>query len=332
VAAALSLSLVSGASLEEAMIIANHAAGISVSKVGTYHVKLEELKEKLLGEEKKVKTFEELSNIVADLKRKGKKIVWTNGKFDILHEGHAKYLKEARKFGNCLIAGLNSDSSFKMLKGREPINSELKRAELLSAYVDYILIFPEQDTIKYLSAFKPDIYAKGGDYTIDTINQEERKIIENYGGQIVLINSGEDISTTKLLGRITDLGIGKEIKYVQKEWGQEIWMANSEKYCGKKLLLKRGKRCSMHYHKIKDETFYIESGEILIEIGNETRIMEQGEVAKISPGVKHRFSGLKDSVIIEISTTHDEEDSYRTEGMLSGDIPREIKLKYGIPD
>jgi len=328
VVAAFSLSLVSGASLEDAMIISNHAAGISVSKVGTYNVKLEELKERISGEEKKIKTFDELSDIVADLRKKGKRIVWTNGKFDILHEGHAKYLREARKLGNCLIAGLNSDFSFKMLKGRESINSELERAEVLSAHVDYIIIFSEADAIKYLSAFKPEIYAKGGDYTIDTINQEERKIIENYGGKIVIINSGESISTTKIIERIKNLEIGKEIKYVQKVWGEEVWMANNEKYCGKKLILKKGKRCSIHYHKIKDETFYIESGKILMEIGGETRIIGPGEVIKIFPGIKHRFSGLKDSLIIEISTSHDEEDSYRVEGQMSGDVPEEIMRKY----
>ncbi len=328
--ATLSLSLVSGASLEEAIIISNHAAGISISKVGTYQVKLEELREKISGEESEVKTFDELCDIINDLKKKGKKIVWTNGQFDILHEGHVKYLKEAKKLGDYLIAGVNSDLSFKMLKGREPINSELNRAKVLSPNVDYILIFSETDSVRYLSSFKPDIYVKGGDYTIDTINQEERRIVESYGGRVVIINSGEEVSTTKIIERIRNLGIGKEIKYVEKVWGGEIWMVNNEKYCGKKLILKKGKRCSFHYHKVKDETFYIESGEVLLELGDEIRVMKSGEVIKIFPGVKHRFSGLKDSVIIEISTCHDDGDSYRTEGQLSGDIPEEIKQRYGV--
>ncbi len=329
VLATLSLAVSCGASLEESMILANQAAGISVSKVGTYQVKLDELKERICGEESKIKTFEELCDIVSDLKRKGKKIVWTNGKFDILHEGHVKYLKEARKFGNCLITGLNSDSSFGLLKGRMPINNELQRAEVLSSNVDYIIIFSEQDCTKYLSALKPDIYAKGGDYTINTINQEERKIVESYDGRIVIIDIGEPISTTKLIEKIKNLGLN-EVKYVEKVWGEEVWMVNNEKYCGKKLILKKGKRCSFHYHKIKDETFYLESGKVLIEIGNEIKIMNPGESIKIFPGVKHRFSGLNDSVIMEISTSHDEGDSYRVEGQLSGDIPDEIKIKYGI--
>ncbi len=330
VVAAISLALASGASFRDAVIIGNHAGGISVSKVGTYQVKLEELQERMSGNESKVKTFEELSDIIADLRRKGKKIVWTNGKFDILHEGHVKYLREARKLGHCLIAGLNSDLSFEMLKGRKPINNEVSRAEILSAHVDYILIFSEPDVLKYLNYFKPDIYAKGGDYNINTINQEERKLIESYGGRIALIESGEDTSTTKIIERIKSLETGGEIKNVQKEWGGEIWMANNGKYCGKKLILKKGKRCSLHYHKTKDETFYLESGKVLLELGDETKILEPGKAIKIFPGVKHRFSGLADSLIIEISTYHDDGDSYRVEGQLSGNIPEEIKKQYGI--
>jgi mannose-6-phosphate isomerase-like protein (cupin superfamily) len=117
-------------------------------------------------------------------------------------------------------------------------------------------------------------------------------------------------------------------KEVYKIWGKEIWMANTPLYCGKKLILKKGKRCSFHYHKIKDETFYIDSGRVMMErrriVGEaevESRIMVVGDVLRIPPGVPHRFSGLEDSVIIEISTHHEDSDSYRIEGELSGDIP-----------
>ncbi len=328
--AALSLSLISGASLEEAMIIANKAAGISVSKVGTYQVKLEELRGRIFGEEGKIKTFDALFDTVWDLKRKGKRIVWTNGKFDILHSAHVKYLKKAKESGDYLIVGLNSDFSFKRVKGREPINTELQRAEVLSAYADAIIIFSESDTTRYLLSFKPDIYVKGGDYDVNTINQEERKIIEGYGGKILIVNVGEDTSTSRIIQKIRELENLQEIKHIKKIWGEEIWMVNNENYCGKKLILNKGKRCSFHYHKIKDETFYLESGRILMEIGNETKIMEPGETIKIFPGIKHRFSGLKDSIIVEISTSHDEGDSYRVEDQLSGDIPEEIKIRYGV--
>jgi mannose-6-phosphate isomerase-like protein (cupin superfamily) len=118
----------------------------------------------------------------------------------------------------------------------------------------------------------------------------------------------------------------KEIKKVPKVWGHEIWMANTSLYCGKKLILKRGKRSSLHYHKKKDETFYIDEGKILMECGNKIKVMKKGELIRIKPNTKHRFSGLENSVIIEISTYHQEADSYRN--TQSGDIPREIMKKY----
>ncbi len=119
----------------------------------------------------------------------------------------------------------------------------------------------------------------------------------------------------------------QEIKIVPKIWGKEIWMANTDLYCGKKLILNKGKRCSLHYHKNKDETFYIDSGEVLMEIGDDKKIMKQGESVLIKPEVKHRFSGLKDSMIIEISTHHEDLDSYREEDELSDDVPKEIMKK-----
>jgi quercetin dioxygenase-like cupin family protein len=112
-----------------------------------------------------------------------------------------------------------------------------------------------------------------------------------------------------------------EIKKVVKVWGYEEWIANTEKYCGKFMHLKKGKRCSIHYHKIKDETFYILKGKVLMEIGEEKKVMQEGDVIRIMPGQKHRFSGLEDSIIIEFSTHHEEEDSYRDKE--SEQIPEE---------
>ena len=119
-----------------------------------------------------------------------------------------------------------------------------------------------------------------------------------------------------------------KVKKVPKVWGEEIWMANTDLYCGKKLILKKGKKCSLHYHKIKDETFYIDEGKVLMQINDETKIMVPGEAILIKPHTKHRFTGLKDSIIIEISTHHEDSDSYRIEGELSGDAPKEIMEKY----
>jgi mannose-6-phosphate isomerase-like protein (cupin superfamily) len=103
----------------------------------------------------------------------------------------------------------------------------------------------------------------------------------------------------------------EEIKKVDKVWGSEEWIANTDKYCGKILNLNKGYRCSLHYHKNKDETFYILDGEVLIELGDERKMLKKGDSIRVLPGVKHRFTGLKKSKIIEFSTHHEETDSYR---------------------
>jgi len=171
--AALSLAIASSAFLEEAAIIANHTAGITVSRAGTYRVSLSELKRQISCEEGKIRNFEDLTSIADDLRRKGKKIVWTNGCFDILHEGHIDYLKKAKKLGDCLILGINSDESIKSLKcqGR-PIMPGKARAEIISSleFVDYVIIFPEQSTEKYIGSIKPDVYIKGEDYNVRKVN------------------------------------------------------------------------------------------------------------------------------------------------------------------
>jgi quercetin dioxygenase-like cupin family protein len=112
----------------------------------------------------------------------------------------------------------------------------------------------------------------------------------------------------------------------EKVWGHEEWIVNTPLYCGKFLYLKKGKRCSIHYHKNKDETFYILEGEVLMEVNGKEKVMRKGESEHITPMTKHRFSGLKDSIIIEFSTHHEESDSYRLEE--SGDVPEGIMKKY----
>lgn len=99
-------------------------------------------------------------------------------------------------------------------------------------------------------------------------------------------------------------------KEVEKVWGKEIWIVNRD-YCGKKLILKKGFRCSMHYHKLKDETFYVLSGKVLIELGMKKQVMLPGDSIWIPPGARHRFTGLEDSEIMEFSTHHEDSDSYR---------------------
>ena len=112
---------------------------------------------------------------------------------------------------------------------------------------------------------------------------------------------------------------------VKKVWGKEIWIVNRD-YCGKKLILNKGYRCSMHHHKNKDETFYILKGKVLMETDNKKQIMTEGDSIIIAPNTKHRFTGLENSEIIEFSTHHEDEDSYRDE--LSGKVDlNKIKWK-----
>ncbi len=113
---------------------------------------------------------------------------------------------------------------------------------------------------------------------------------------------------------------GKTIHTETKKWGEEHWIVNKE-YCGKKLILKKNRRCSMHTHELKDEVFYIQKGKVLMEIGEEKNVMEPGDFIHISPKTPHRFTGIEDSEIFEFSTNHQEDDSYRTE--FSGHIDQD---------
>lgn len=207
VLAALSLVVASGGSLEDAAIIANHAAGIAVEKKGTYCVKLDELKRRIMNEEK-LASIDELEKIIQNLRKENKKIVWTNGCFDLFHIGHKYSIEKAKEKGDILIVGIDSDESVKRLKGNDrPIYSEAERVGIISSlrFVDYVTVFESGHAAECIKILKPDVYVKSGNYTIDTINQEERKIIEDYGGEICLIKGISDISTTNTLERIKDI-------------------------------------------------------------------------------------------------------------------------------
>ena len=146
---------------------------------------------------------DEIENLIQNLKKENKKIVFTNGCFDILHVGHVRYLKESSKHGDILIIGLNSDSSVKKLKGdSRPINTELDRAEILSElnFVDYVVIFEEESPVKLLDEIKPDIYTKGADYTVETL-PEAQVVIKNKG-EIKFINLIQGKSTTNVIKKI----------------------------------------------------------------------------------------------------------------------------------
>lgn len=135
-------------------------------------------------------------------------IVSTNGVFDILHPGHCRYLKKAKSLGDFLVVGVNSDASVKRLKGEDrPINSELDRAEVVASlkFVDYVLIFDEDNPIGFLRRLQPQIHVKGGDYKNKPIIEEE--VVKSYGGKIELIDFENGYSTTSLIEKILKINI-----------------------------------------------------------------------------------------------------------------------------
>ena len=144
----------------------------------------------------------------AKLRAKGRKLVVTNGCFDILHTGHVTYLEAARSCGDVLLVGLNGDASVRTLKGpNRPVNSEKDRARVLAALqsVDAVAVFQETAATRFLERAQPDVYVKGGDYTLERLNQEERRAVESAGGKIVLLAFVPGKSTTSLLEKIQRL-------------------------------------------------------------------------------------------------------------------------------
>lgn len=138
-----------------------------------------------------------------DLKRRGLKIVFTNGCFDIIHAGHVRYLTAAKSFGDVLIIGLNTDESVRRLKGASrPINTQADRAEVLLGLkaVDHVIYFGEATAENLIGEVKPNIYVKGGDYTLETL--PEAKIVQNYGGRVELVNLVAGKSTTNIVSKI----------------------------------------------------------------------------------------------------------------------------------
>jgi len=156
----------------------------------------------------KIIAWEKLPAWREQFRARGKKLVVTNGCFDILHLGHVSYLESARHLGDALLVGVNSDGSARRLKGEgRPVNPEADRAAVLAALasVDGVCIVADQSAVKFLAAARPDVYVKGGDYTLDTLNQEERRVVEAAGGKIVILPLVPGKSTTALLKKISRL-------------------------------------------------------------------------------------------------------------------------------
>jgi len=204
VIASLSFALSSGLSIDEAAPFANHAAAVVVGKIGSATVTLSEIEayESSLHQstsDMHIKTKEEIYALSDRLKKEGKKVVFTNGCFDILHVGHVKYLQEAKSYGDVLIVGLNSDSSVRELKGpTRPVNTEADRAYILAALesVDYVVLFSEETPHDLIKNIAPDILVKGGDYEGKTVVGAE------FAQELRLVQFVDGKSTTATIARI----------------------------------------------------------------------------------------------------------------------------------
>lgn len=202
------MGLASGDSLEQAAKVANVAASIVVGKFGASTVTADELEQALLGYDYPQSKLIDLPILVAKLdeaRKQNRRIVFTNGCFDMLHKGHAYLLHQAARHGDLLVVGLNSDDSVRALKGSErPINNLQDRAEMLSHLtpVDWVVAFEEDTPLALIKSLRPDVLIKGGDYSMDQIVGAE--VVQSLGGEVKTIPVVEGYSTTKIINTLSN--------------------------------------------------------------------------------------------------------------------------------
>ncbi|MDI7275430.1 MAG: D-glycero-beta-D-manno-heptose 1-phosphate adenylyltransferase, partial [Anaerolineae bacterium] len=204
--AALSLALDAGSDIHVAAEIAAEAAAVSASRAGTACVLQQELLQRLSQRGDPLADATDLREQVERYRREGKRIVFTNGCFDILHSGHVAFLQQARALGDVLIVGVNSDASVRRLKGpTRPINSHADRVTVLAALeaVDHVVLFEEDTPERLISELRPDVHVKGSDYSIESL--PEAAIVQSYGGRVVILPLVEGKSTTAIVRKIARL-------------------------------------------------------------------------------------------------------------------------------
>jgi D-beta-D-heptose 7-phosphate kinase/D-beta-D-heptose 1-phosphate adenosyltransferase len=201
------LAIAAGASFKDAMSVANTAAGIVVGKVGTATLSREELATALTPDQdalsSKHKRMSELPALIQELKKKDKRIIMTNGCFDLLHPGHIMLFSASKELGDILIVGIDDDDSVKKLKGSgRPVIGVKERARILCALnsVDYVVVFSTGELTKLIEIIQPDVLTKGSNYTSEEVFGRER--VEALGGKVVLIPVSEDISSTRIINDI----------------------------------------------------------------------------------------------------------------------------------
>lgn len=209
VIATLAAATASGTGLSDACFVANIAAGIVVGKHQTATAAPDEIMSYAFGQNasEKVVTRDELIRRVAELRKAGQRIVFTNGCFDLLHVGHITYLNDARGLGDVLVVGLNTDRSIRALKGpSRPIIPEAERSHVLAALecVTFVTLFDEDTPLDLIRAVQPDVLVKGADYTREQVVGHE--IVESYGGKVSLVPLVDNASTTSIIQRIKEIG------------------------------------------------------------------------------------------------------------------------------
>jgi len=207
VLAVLGLAIASGASINSGVAVANTAAGIVVGKVGTATVSKQELVSALKSHDHglpaKYKDFSELPSLVEELKKKGKRIVLTNGCFDLLHAGHIMLFSASKQLGDILIVAIDDDESVKKLKGPgRPVLNANERGRILSALdaVDYVVVFSSHELKKLIEIIQPDVLTKGSNYTSKEVFGHE--LVEKHGGRVELIPVTENISSSRIINNI----------------------------------------------------------------------------------------------------------------------------------
>ena len=204
VLASLGFAIACGYKIDEAVKFSNLAAGVAVGKIGSATASLNEIdayesNHNKSGINGNIKTTEEISIISSELKKRGKKIIFTNGCFDILHAGHVNYLEVAKNYGDVLILGINTDRSVREIKGAgRPINKQLDRAYILAALevVDYVVMFDEDTPYNLIQAIKPHVLVKGGDY------EGQEVVGEDIADELILVPFVDGNSTTKTIEKI----------------------------------------------------------------------------------------------------------------------------------
>lgn len=202
-AAALTVSTAAGVPLEGAVELAQRAADIAVRSPGTSTCSLHDLETAPGRTSDVVISWNRLADVLSEARRAGRRIVLTNGCFDVLHRGHITYLGQAKQLGDVLVVGVNDDASARRLKGPDsPVNGVADRASVLAelSCVDYVIVFGQDTATELIRRFTPDVYVKGGDYSPEMM--VETAEVRRLGGRVVTVDYVPDHSTTEMFGRI----------------------------------------------------------------------------------------------------------------------------------